>query len=177
MTSGDIDDTIGSQFQLTRYLETNDAFRSYMATADQLPILRATIPYGAGISTDGQTRYIDYRINTMFNDVDVALALATHESCEWGLREFLKVGLYYEIDPLGHRLANRAEFNKLIEVYAYPPQDEYITDLWEEYDDFIDPQIRRIEHSELDCNIPLDLALYPYEGTKLYDKIRKAQGL
>ena len=173
MSSGDIDDILGSAAQLQRYLEQSDDLRTYLLIADSLPILRATIPYGAGISTDGQTRYIDSRIDTIFNGVDVGSALARHESVEWGLREFCGVGVDYANDPMGHRLANRAELDKLNELIPNYAND--MANLWADYDDFIDPQIREIEYAPLDENVPLDLAMYPYEGTPLYEKIRKVQ--
>ena len=103
MTAGDIDDRLGPEGLLESLANETPALHDYLKQMDNHPILRACIPFGAGISTDGRVRYIDRRLDTVLNDVDISLALATHESVEWALREFCQIGVDYAKQPLGHR--------------------------------------------------------------------------
>ena len=165
MSAGDVDDTLGPADELRRLRGVYADLDSYLSGADRLPIVRASIPFGAGISEDGATRYIDSRLNCVVDNIDCSLALATHESTEWALREFCGIGLDYAADPRGHRLANRAEYTRVLSLGR----------TWEAYDDFIDPQIREIEHAPL-IDVPKDLALYPYESdSALVEKLKAAQ--
>jgi hypothetical protein len=173
MSAGDIDDRLGPEGRLRQLRQDYPELDAYLAKADTLPIQRVSgIPYGAGISTDGQTRYINSELQTVLDGVDISLALATHESVEWALRQFCGIGEDYQDDPSGHRLANRAEYEKVSELFGVT--EETTNGLWADYDGFLDPQLAALEHAEIIAP-PKDLALYPYEGTPLYEKIREAQ--
>lgn len=173
MSAGDIDDRLGPEGELERLCFENEELGIYITEMDSLPIERASIPFGAGISQDGQTRYIDSRINCDLNGTDVSICLVTHESVEWALREFCGIGEDYASDPRGHRLANRAEYEKVADLFGVVHDNA--EDVWMDYDDFIDPQIRAIEHDPL-ANVPKDLALYPYaEDSVMLRKIKEAQ--
>ncbi len=170
MTAGDIDDKLGPAGELERLRQEHQDLDEYLLHADELPILAASCPYGAGISKDGQRRYIDPRLQTELDGVDLKPALAEHETVEWGVRQYCKIGLDYAYDPRGHRLANRAEYNKVAELFPDLDPDE----AWEVYDEFLDPQLKALEN--LDIPAPAkDLDMYPYVGTAMYGKIRKAQ--
>lgn len=167
MSSGDIDDTLGPEGELEALASQHSALRAYLTLMSTLPILKGQTPFSAGISTDGRTRYIDPRLATILDGVDLSPALATHESIEWALREFCQIGVDYGRDPRGHRLANRAEA-EMAESLGFD---------WETYSEFIDPQVRAIEALPLTA-VPGDLALYPYEGNAHFlAKVTKARGL
>ncbi len=171
ISAGDIDDRLGPEGELASLRTEYPSLDAYLNRA--LAVNHDyNIPYGAGISEDGQTVYIDSRLDTMVNGVDCAQALATHETTEWALREFCGIGLDYAADPRGHRLANRAEYEKVNELLGNPGSGDYEAN-WEAYDDALDPQIRRIEHAEIGI-APADLALYPYEGTAILERLREA---
>jgi hypothetical protein len=171
MSAGDIDDTLGPEGELEAFRAQYPDLDQYLQDAVSYPPVRAGIPYGAGISRDGSTPYIDERLDTVLDGIDVSPALVTHEVVEWGLREFAKIGVDYDYDPKGHRIANRAEYSAVAQLFPnLDPQEA-----WESYDEFIDPQVRRIERSPL-SGVPSDLATYPYEDDdKMMEKIRKAQ--
>lgn len=162
MSSGDIDDTLASIEEYNQALQ-NPEFSAYISGIDQLPINREyDIPFGAGISRDGRTRYIDRNIHTRFRGADISSVLATHESWEWAARRWLGIGMDYQRDPSGHRLANRAELHALMQRVSSPVGGE--AELWRAYDNFVDPQVKRDE-SESIKKVPPDLDLYPYVGT------------
>jgi hypothetical protein len=177
MSAGDIDDRLGPSGELAKLRALHSDLDEYLKGADDLPILSVTgIPYGAGISTDGLRRYVNSSLSTDLDGVDLKPALATHESVEWALREFCGIGEDYEADPKGHRLANRAEYEKVTELFAmsmdYGENEE--SRIWDTYDDFLGPQLAACETAEI-LSPPADLAMYPYVDTPLYDKIREAQ--
>jgi hypothetical protein len=171
MTAGSIDDKLGPEGELEKLRRRSALLDTYISTMGTRPVYRAGVPFGAGISQNGQFIYLDSRLDTVINGVDVGEALATHEQIEWALREYLKIGEDYEYDPRGHRLANRAEYEVVTLLFPdLEPQEA-----WDLYDEFIDPQIRKIEGEDL-SNCPSDLATYPYEHDKaLMEKIREAQ--
>lgn len=178
MTAGDIDDHLGPIGELQRLANETPRLKDYLAGIDDLPIYRGSIPFSAGISVDGRIRYLDNALDTSLNGVDVSLALATHESVEWALREFCQIGVDYANDPRGHRLANREEYEKVTDLWSKSGKPNIWEEapengLWEQYDDFIDPQVRRIEKSPV-SDVPPDLALYPYVGTPWLSKIKAA---
>ena len=179
MTTGDIDDKLGPEGELAHLRDLFPNLDAYLSTCDDLPIILVTgLPYGAGISTDGQRRYVDSRLDTMFQDADIKPAIARHESVEWALRKFYEIGEVYASDPRGHRLANRAELEKVTEIF-YGSVDNVTQvdeeDLWSAYDDFLDPQLAALEHMEI-VGTPADLALYPYaEDEDLLREIKEAQ--
>ncbi len=181
MSAGSIDDRLGPQGELEQLRSEHADLDEYLSAADSYPIIRADIPFGAGISTNGETRYIDRRLDTILDGIDVSPALAVHETVEWALREFCSIGLDYSTDPRGHRLANRAEYEKVLELAhkaasagVWVISDKTDEDLWDAYDELMDPQLRRIQTEPLTL-VPADLAMYPYEGTEWEEKIREAQ--
>jgi hypothetical protein len=171
MSAGDIDDRLGPEGELERLRAGNTELDSYLQTLDSIPIHRAGVPFGAGISQSGNAVYIDPRLDTDLDGVNLDRALATHEVVEWGLRQYAKIGVDYDYDPRGHRIANRAEYNTVAGLFP----DLDLEDAWEKYDEFIDPQIRRIEGEPL-SGVPSDLATYPYEDDEaMMKKIKEAQ--
>jgi hypothetical protein len=167
MSAGDIDDILGPSGELLRLRSTSVLLDVYLSYVDSRPVIRGGVPYGAGISEDGQVVYLDSRLDVSLNGVDVSSALATHEQVEWGLRRYLEIGVDYATDPRGHRLANREEYNAVAGLFP----ELTPADAWDLYDEFIDPQVRKIETSPLD-NVPYNLATYPYEhDEKIMDKI------
>ena len=128
---------------------------TYLFHMESRPVLRAHVPYGAGISRDGQTVYIDARLDLHLNSVDLSPALSAHEQVEFGLRQFAKIGEDYAADPRGHRLANRAEYDKLSELFPNLDADE----AWNMYNKHLEPQIRAIENLPFE-NIPYNLATH-----------------
>src|SRR6266702_7291255 len=136
MSAGDIDDRLGPEGELDSLRTEYPSLDAYLNSAPAIN-RNYNIPYGAGISEDGQTVYIDSRLNTMVDGVDCAQALATHERVEWALREFCQIGRDYAADPRGHRLANRAEYEMVHNLLW--KQFEFPDDAWEEYDDALDP--------------------------------------
>lgn len=201
MSSGAIDDRLGSNSLLLELQERYPELKSYLSTCDSLPILRTCVPYGGGISKDLQVRFLDRRLNVVLDGIDISLAPARHESTEGALRRFCQIGVDYAEDPRGHRLANRAEYEKVAELlynkaeYEEVPNPDYPNkspggfafgpvglehrlrtsqECWDMYDDFLDPQLLAIERGELSAVDPR-LDLYPYRGTELYDKLKRLQ--
>ena len=159
MSAGDIDDHIAGEVEYQRVL-VNPQVRSYFSRAHTLPIIRDfDIPFGAGISSDGERRYIDRHLRILWRGRDLSHVLAAHESFEWAARRFAGIGVDYASDSRGHELANRAEFLALGKLFPG-------ANLWVAYNAFIDPQVKR-EETESIINPPKDLALYPYRGTPM----------
>ena len=177
MSAGDIDDHLGPATELERLEATNAELRTYLAWARaNIAIERATIPFGGGISKDGKTAYVHPDLDCTVNGIDCIFAVATHEFTEWALRQFCGIGEDYADDPRGHRLANRAEYQRVgLLLYSHPSQFENQEAAWEAYDAHLDPQLTALEHAPL-TNVPSDLALYPYESDEaMLRKIREAQ--
>lgn len=171
MSTGDIDDKLGPWGELERLRKEYPELDEYLDLADY-KIAFATIPYGAGISQNGFTVYIHPNLQLDLDGVDIRDALATHERTEWALRRFCKIGMDYQTDPTGHRLANRAEY-VVVEGLLGSDQVDY-GDAWAAYDDFLDPQLEAIQKLPL-TSVPKDLAMYPYEGTEWEEKLKEAQ--
>lgn len=170
MSAGDIDDRLGPVGELSRLRRKFPQLNQYLQTVDSLEIHRATIPFGAGISKYGQRPYVDERLDLEFDGKNVAVCLRAHECTEWALRKWADIGVDYDFDPRGHRLANRAEFEELARLHGSADEDE----LWDAYNEFLDPQLRKLEHAPL-TNVPPDLALYPYESDeKMMERLREA---
>ena len=170
MTSGDIDDKLESAEWLVELREGNAEFNAYLIKAWQFrPVRTFFIPFGAGISEDGQRVYISHDIQTIIDGVECENALVRHETTEWALRKFCSIGVDYLTDPSGHRLANRAEHDRVMELLARENG-------WELYEEIINPQVILDEREEFeDLPIPQDLALYPYEdviANNLYSAMR-----
>src|SRR6202035_3796358 len=109
MSAGDIDDRLGPEGSLEELRAKCPDLDAYLRIANALPWVKTfSIPFLAGISNDGQTRYIDHRLDTILRGFDISPALATHESVEWAIRRWTGIGEDYTTDPRGHRLANRA---------------------------------------------------------------------
>lgn len=171
MSAGDIDDKLGPSDELSRLRSENPELNKYILYIPARRIVRAEVPFSAGISQDGYVCYIDPRLNTILDGVDISPALREHECTEWALREFCQIGMDYASDPRGHRLANRAEYEKVSELF--PGRIDGW--LWEYYDIFLDPQVRFIETAPL-TSVPKDLDLYPYASDeKLLARIKEAQ--
>ena len=79
MSSGDIDDILGPENGVAELRLKSVQLDTYLQYVDSRPILRAHIPFGAGISEDGQTVFIDSRLDLNLNGVDVSPALATRQ--------------------------------------------------------------------------------------------------
>lgn len=168
MSSGDIDDVLAPTFRLEALITQHDELRSYLNLAwGYRPIRTFFIPWGAGISSNGQRVYISYDIQTIVNGIECESALVRHETTEWGLRQYCGIGEDYLRDPSGHRLGNRAEHDRVVVLLNRE-------DAWEIYSEIIDPQVIRAERQEFSkLPIPLDLALYPYD-TDTQDKLLEA---
>jgi len=171
MTSGSVDDKLGSEEVLQDYKNRFPLFREYMELCDDLPIERTCVPETGGISMDLQVRFISDRFDTLLNGRDISTAIGRHESCEGALRKFCGIGVDYQDDPRGHRLANRAEWNEVAKLFPEMDPDE----AWETYDDFVDPQVRKIERLGVYGSVDPRMDLYPYEGTDLYEAMQQAQ--
>ena len=168
MSTGDIDDRLGPEGRLEELRKEYPDLDNYLTGLTSIVVNRDyDIPYTAGISTDGLTVYIDRRLNLDLDGKDLTPAVMTHECVEWALREFCSIGEDYQYDPTGHRLANRAEMEVAEHILGRGQE------AWDLYDDFMDPQVRRIEHAKIE-KVPSDLALYPYEGTAYLRRLKKA---
>jgi len=168
LSTGDIDNRLGPELELSQLRATNPEFDAYLRVAWQFkPIRTFFVPYGAGCSSDGQRVYISYDVQSNIDGIECESALVRHETTEWALREFLNIGDNYAEDPSGHRLANRAEFDRVNELL----RDR--VDAWELYSEIIDEQVLNAERQQYsDRPIPQDLAMYPYsphERAKLQD--------
>jgi hypothetical protein len=173
MSAGDIDDTLGPEGRLTALRAQYPDLDRYLSRIGDLKVERACVPFGAGISNDGLTVYIDPRIDTICDGTDLAPALVVHESTEWALRTFCEIGEDYANDPTGHRLANRAEYVAVGLLLAHKAEDA--EEAWQIYDDFIDPQVMKLEFDTIGAVAP-DLDLYPYAGNAgLEGRVRAAQ--
>jgi hypothetical protein len=172
MSAGDIDDTLGPEGRLTALRSTFPDLDQYLSRVGDLKVERACVPFGAGISQDGLTVYIDPRIDTNCGGTDMSPALVVHESTEWALRTFCEIGEDYANDPTGHRLANRAEYVAVGLLLAHTAEDG--EEAWQIYDDFIDPQVMKLEFDTIGAMAP-DLDLYPYAGARLEESVRTAQ--
>jgi len=158
MSAGDIDDSEEPASTLYRLRAENREFDDYLRWAWQLkPIKLFFIPYAAGINEEGTMVYISHDITTYFEGIELENALVRHETTEWALRYYLGIGEEYSDDPIGHRISNNAEFDRVRALLDRPNA----IDLYEEW---IDPQIHTTERTDVkDKPIPRDLALYPYE--------------
>jgi len=157
MTSAAIDDTLAPAEELAALRTNNEQFNDYLRWAwKQIPNRNFFVPYGAGISENGARVYISNDIATLVEGIDCADALLRHETTEWALRTFLRIGDDYENDPRGHRLANRAEHDRVLALLDRP-------EAWELYTSHINPQVLFDERESLEGKrLPVDLALYPY---------------
>ncbi len=169
MSAGDIDDRLGDAEELARLRATDHHFSMWLQAAYQLhPIRTFFIPYGAGISEDGNHVYISYDIQTIVDGIECESALVRHEATEWGLRHFFGIGEDYESDPSGHRLANRAEHDRVVQLLVRE-------DAWDIYTEIIDPQVILAERTDIgEKPVPKDLAMYPYDEN-LQNKLIEAQ--
>lgn len=179
MSAGDIDDKLGPADELSRLRSENPKLNRYILYIPTVPIFRAEVPFSAGITQGGRICYIDPRLDTILDGVDISPALREHECTEWALRWYCQIGMDYAGDPRGHRLANRAEYEKVLELIgpAVPAEpDGFYADFWRDrYDSFLDPQVRFIETAPL-TSVPRDLDLYPYANDeKLLARIKEAQ--
>jgi hypothetical protein len=158
MSAGDIDDEEANPSELIRCRRESGEFHAYLDWAWRLkPIRTFFIPFAAGISEDGRTIYISHDIQTYFEGIELESALARHETTEWGLRRYLSVGEEYSSDPIGHRIANNAEFDRVRQLLDRP-------DAIKSYEEWMDPQVFTTERTNIKGKpIPRDLALYPYE--------------
>ena len=168
MSSGDIDDRLAPEGELQELYANNNNLAEYLWKAYLFkPILTFFIPFGAGISEDGSRVYISHDIQTDIDGVKCENALVRHETTEWGVREFCDIGVDYASDPRGHRLGNRAEHDRVVQLLDRPNS-------WELYGEVIDPQVVIDERQNLDGKpIPRDLALYPYDE-EFIEKIKEA---
>lgn len=160
MSVGDFDNHLGSLEELARLRKDHPDFDAYLRRSPEYDFVY-DVPYGAGITTDGSTVLVDRHLDPVYQrkggrPIDLVYCLATHERTEWGLRRFCKIGVDYEHDPAGHRLANAAEKQKV----------EGLGLTWAEYNEFIEPQIKGMESERLTKLCP-DMARYPYRGTKI----------
>ena len=158
MSTGDIDNELGPPNRLNNLRQNHSGLDAYLRRAVLFkPVRTFFIPYGAGISEDGQRVYISYDVQSNIDGVECESALVTHETVEWALREFCDIGTDYAADPSGHRLANRAEYERVCTLLAGR------VDPWDIYSEIIDEQILNAERQGYkDRPIPMDLALYPY---------------
>jgi hypothetical protein len=168
MSTGDIDNHLGPEGELERLRAENPDLDAYLTKAWALAPCRVFfIPYGAGISDNGQRPYISNDVQTSINGRECDSALVRHETTEWGLRHFLGIGQDYLDDPIGHRLANRAEAERVEAILE-------CEDAWELYSSIIDPQVELDERQDLEEKpLPKDLALYPYDQGMI-EKIKEA---
>jgi hypothetical protein len=169
LSAGDIDDHEASPLELLRYRSESKELNDYLEWAWRLkPIRSFFIPFAAGISEDGQTVYISNDIQTYFETIELENALVRHETTEWGLRRYLGIGEEYSDDPLGHRIANNAEFDRVRQLLDRP-------DALKIYEEWMDPQVYTSERTQIKGKpVPRDLALYPYEeDTKLCDELQE----
>jgi len=167
MASGDIDDRLGSAEQLERLCVRYPDFDQYLSIWSIVPIRTFFVPFGAGISADGQRVYISYDLQTVVDGVECESALVRHETTEWGLRRYCDIGTDYSSDPRGHWLANRAEHDRVVQLLSRPSG-------WELYCEIIDPQVILDERLDFeDKPIPFDISFYPYpESIRM--KLREA---
>jgi len=169
MSAGDIDDKEEPATTLARLRRDNREFDEYLKWAWTIkPIRTFFIPFAAGASYDGKSVYISYDVQTVIDNVEYESAIVRHETTEWALRYYLGIGEDYGDDPVGHRIANRAEFDR---VRQLGDGDHAL----EVYKEVIDAQIYRTERMDITGRpIPQDLALYPYEDdTSLRSKMRE----
>lgn len=167
ISAGDIDDSLAPRDELEHLLGSAN-IREYIRNAWLfIPCRTFFIPYGAGISHNGSRVYISYDVQTIIDGSDCASALVRHETTEWALRRFLDIGSDYLSDPRGHRLANRAEEQRVLALLDRE-------NAWELYQEVIDPQVVLDERTEFDDKpIPRDLALYPYPED-LAERLKRA---
>ncbi len=158
MSTGDIDDRLGPEGELEELRLQYPELEEYLSWAWGLkPVRTFFIPYAAGISADGKRVYISYDIQSSVEGIDCESALVRHETTEWGLRRFCLIGEDYITDPRGHRLSNRAEHDRIVQLLGGE-------DAWDIYTEIIDPQVINAERGDFeDRPIPQDLALYPYD--------------
>jgi hypothetical protein len=169
LSAGDIDDHEASPSELASYLSQSAELSSYLEWAWRLkPIRSFFIPFAAGISEDGRTVYISHDIQTYFEGIELETALVRHETTEWGLRHYLGVGDEYTDDPMGHRIANNAEFDRVRQLLDRP-------DAIEAYEAWMDPQVFTSERTNITGKpVPRDLAMYPYEeDTGTYNALQE----
>jgi hypothetical protein len=169
MSAGDIDDKEEPLSTLARLRIENKDFDEYLMWARNIvPVRTFFIPFGAGVSEDGKTVYVSYDVQTTINGIDYESALVIHETTEWALRRYLGIGDDYADDPLGHRIANSAEFTRVRTLGGGNAGLDI-------YQEIIDEQIHRTERMEITGRpIPRDLALYPYEDdVGLCDKLQE----
>src|SRR5215831_16700836 len=119
MSTGDIDDKLGPEGELVNLRQRYPDLDAYLRDAwNFVPVRTFFIPLGAGINEDGTRVYISYDIQTNIDGVECENALVRHETTEWALREYCGIGEDYASDPSGHRLANLAEHDRVIELLA-----------------------------------------------------------
>src|SRR5215469_12083137 len=94
MVAGDIDDTLGPAGKVDELRAQDPGFDEYLKRAWHFrPIRTFFIPYGAGMNEAGTRVYISNDIQTVIDGVDCAECLVRHETTEWGLRYYLRIGV------------------------------------------------------------------------------------
>lgn len=174
MTAGAIDNVLASLDEIDLLKSRFPQFSTYLGSMWALPINRTHyIPFGAGISIDGVQRYLSNDVDfTVLNRVDCGPATADHESSEFGAIYYAFVGPYE--NDVGHRIGNRMEYLRVSKLlYWLQP-----TEAWKVYNEHIEPQIVVEERmaDKLLAQVPKDLALYPYVGTPIYEKLLEITG-
>jgi hypothetical protein len=176
MTSGSVDDHLGSSIELARLVEQFPSFGDYLASAEDFDLnTEDDVPFVGGITFDGKQPLGDRNFNWDWNGLIIKPSIREHECVEWGLRKFCRIGVDYEHDPAGHRLANRAELDELVrQLYLQQVSDERRSmgeaELWKAYSAFVDPQVKGVESEQI-TSVNKQLALYPYKGSPLYEKL------
>ena len=122
-----------------------------MAKLNSIPVVKKyDVPYLCGYSKDAKTIYFDKHLNTKMKGHDLTKFLKIHEYTEKTLMDV------FEMDyQQAHHIATHQE-RKAVEAAGIK---------WNDYDDFLEPQIKEVWHEDLKI-VPPDLDLEPYEDEK-----------
>lgn len=126
-------------------------FRTFMEADTPKLNMSYEIPYLAGYSKDGETIYIDKRINPVLilsdgRKMDVIPYLMRHESVEKHLIDAKKYKYQY-----AHEKATGAEREK-VEADGFP---------WNEYQKYVLGEYKRLKELSQNAKVPVDLDIKP----------------
>lgn len=126
-------------------------FRTFMKADNPKLDMSYEIPYLAGYSKDGETIYIDKRINPVLilsdgRKMDVIPYLIKHEATEKLL--IVMMGYKYQY---AHEKATGAEREK-VEADGFP---------WDEYQKYVLGEYQRLKELSPDAKVPSDLDTKP----------------
>lgn len=160
MSTGDFDDTPGSQDALQAMYREHPAIAAFVREDHKIDH-KHDVPYIGGISTDGKTFYLDRHVPEALGKIPVAHLVRVHETVEYGIiRELAQKARVRNWQDHAHRFYEQAHHLATAAEAALLKQ---LGIEWSAYTKTLRPYYKPIEDEKL-TDPPKDLSLYPYDG-------------